>query len=65
MKASELRQKNEGELAKILRERYAKLVELNFDIAGGKAKNNKEVRSIKTNIAQILTLQREAEIAKI
>ena len=52
-------------MAKILQERYAKLVELNFDIAGGKAKNTKEVRSIKLEIAQILTLQREAEIAKI
>jgi len=48
MKASELRQKNEGELAKILRERYAKLVELNSTSRGGKAKNTKEVRSIKT-----------------
>jgi ribosomal protein L29 len=65
MKASELRQKNEGELATVLDQKYAKLVELKFDLAGGKTKNLKEVRSIKLDIARILTLQRQAHAAKI
>jgi ribosomal protein L29 len=65
MKASELRQKSEGELATILQQNYAKLTELNFDLAGGKIKSLKEVRSIKLDIARILTLQGEAKAAKI
>ena len=65
MKASELRQKNEGELAKLLQERLIKMAELNFDLAGGKTKNLNEIRSIKLDVARILTLQNEAKRNKI
>ena len=66
MKASELRQKNEEELSRLLQERMAKLAELKFDLAGAKVKNIKEIRSIKLDRARILTLQKEAkESAKL
>lgn len=60
MKASELRQKNGGELSKLLQEKLVKLTDLKFDLAGGKTKNVKEIRATSLDIARILTIQREA-----
>jgi len=65
MKASELRQKNEAELAAFLKERLIKMAELKFDLSGGKIKNLKEIRSIKLDIARILTLQSEIKLAQV
>jgi ribosomal protein L29 len=61
MKASELRQKNEGELAKLLEEKRIKLAELRFDLEGGKTKNLKEYRTTKLDIARIETLKRQGK----
>ena len=56
MKTKELRQKNTDELEKLLQEKKEKLGNLNFDLAGGKVKNIKEIRATKKDIAKILTL---------
>lgn len=59
MKTSELRQKNTAELEKILAEKKEKLGNLNFDLAGGKVKNIKEIRETKKDVAKIMTLMEE------
>ena len=59
MKISELRQKTESELKKILRESREKLRQLRFDLVAGKVKNVREIRKIKKEIAQILTLLKQ------
>lgn len=56
MKIKELRQKTKEELQKLLSEQRDKLRLLRFDIALKKAKNVREIRKIKKNIARILTL---------
>jgi len=61
MKISELRQKNEMELSRIMEEKLSRLAELRFDLAGGKVKNLKEVRGAKLDIARIKTLQNETK----
>jgi len=61
MKTSELRQKNEQELNQLIEEKLSRLAELRFDLAGGKVKNLKEIRTAKLDIARIKTLQREAK----
>ena len=58
MKISELHQKNESELRKILKESRERLGVLRFDLASGKIKNVREIRKIKKDIARILTFLR-------
>jgi len=59
MKASELKQKSQEELAKILQDSREKLQQLRFDLSAGKVKNVREIRSIKKEIARILTLLKQ------
>jgi large subunit ribosomal protein L29 len=47
------------ELNKLLKEKRDKLERLKFDLAAGKVKNISEVRKIKKDIAQIMTLINE------
>ena len=56
MKTSELRQKSQPELNKLLMEDRERLRVLRFDLASGKVKNVREIRKIKKDIARILTL---------
>lgn len=56
MRISELSQKTEAELQKILRESREKLRQLRFDLAAGKVKNVREIRRLRKEIARILTL---------
>jgi len=56
MKISEIKQKPENELRKMLEENRKKLQELHFDLASGKVKNVREIRMIKKDIARILTI---------
>ena len=56
MKITELRQKSKKELSGMLSEKRERLRILNFDLASGKIKNVREIRHIKKDIAQILTL---------
>ena len=56
IKIKELRQKTEQELAMMLKQNREKLRELKFDLASKKLKNTGEIRLIKIQIAQILTI---------
>jgi len=56
MKISELRQKSQAELERILTESREKLRELRFNLAAGKVKNVREIRKLKKDIAKILTI---------
>ena len=56
MKIAELRRKTKPELKKILEDNGEKLRQLRFDLSAGKVKNVREIRRIKREVAQILTL---------
>ena len=56
IKVRELRQKTEQELAMMLKQNREKLRELKFDLASKKLKNVNEIKTIKIQIAQILTI---------
>ena len=56
MKVRELRQKTKDELMKLLAEKRGRLLSLRFDLAGGRVKNIRELRSARKDIARILTL---------
>jgi large subunit ribosomal protein L29 len=55
MKALELKEKTEEELAKLLQEKQAKLVKVKFGVASKQYKNYKEIADIKKDIARINT----------
>ena len=59
MKINELRQKSEKELKALLQEDREKLRQLRFDLASGKVKNVREIRSKRRDIARILTILKE------
>jgi len=59
MKLPELRQKSKTELQKLLQDNRERLRQLRFDLAAGKVKNVREIRKIKKEIAQILTLLKQ------
>ena len=56
MKANELRLKSEKELKALLGEDREKLRQMRFDLASGKVKNVREIRSKRRDIARILTI---------
>jgi ribosomal protein L29 len=56
MKINELRQKSEKELKGLLEQDREKLRQLRFDLASGKVKNVREIRSKRRDIARILTI---------
>ena len=58
MKITELRQKPKEELKKLLIDNKERLRSLKFDLASGKVKNVREIRSLKKDIARILTILR-------
>jgi len=60
MKIIELRRKQKEELKKILQDNREKLRQLRFDLSAGKVKNVREIRHLKKEIAQILTLITES-----
>ena len=55
-KINELRQKPKNEIQKALQDDREKLRQLRFDLAAGKVKNVREIRHLKKEIAQLLTL---------
>lgn len=59
MKIHELREKSIAELQKLLAENREKLRQLRFDLAAGKVKNIRLLKSTKRDIARILTLLNE------
>lgn len=56
MKYSELRQKSELELKKLLEDNREKLRLLRFNLASSKIKNIREIRTLKRSIAKIFTI---------
>lgn len=56
IKAKELKQKTVNELQSMLRENRDKLRTLRFDLAGKKIKNTNELKNVRRQIAQILTI---------
>lgn len=56
MKASEIKQKSQTELQKVLLDKRDKLRQLRFDLTSGKVKNVREIREIKKDIARIITI---------
>ena len=59
MKASEIKQKPQNELRKMLKEDREKLQQLHFDLVSGKVKNVRKIRQTKKDIARILTLLKQ------
>lgn len=56
MKIKELREKNSGELKKLLEEKRGNLRKLRFEIATKQYKKTRNVRKERKDIAKILTL---------
>lgn len=64
MKIKEFREKNGEELKKIMAEKKARVLTLRFDISAKQVKNNQEYRTVKKDIAKILTVLKEKEAIK-
>jgi len=56
IKIKELRQKTPQELEMLLRENREKIRQFQFDLANKKVKNTSEIKFVKKQIAQILTI---------
>ena len=59
-KIKDLRDKNSGELKKLLNETREYVRKLRFDIYAKQIKNTKELKNAKKDIARILTLIKES-----
>ncbi|MFZ2153876.1 MAG: 50S ribosomal protein L29 [Candidatus Moraniibacteriota bacterium] len=59
MKTKELREKNINELGKDLSEKRSLTQSLMFDVSVKQAKNHRELRNAKREVARILTVIRE------
>jgi ribosomal protein L29 len=66
MKITEIKEKNENELKKNLTDLRNKITKMRFDISGKQLKNHREIRLVKKEIAQIMTVfsERKAGIIK-
>lgn len=64
MKFTELQKKTKTELEKLCQDLRERLRALRFNLSTGKVKNVKEVRQVRKEIAQILTLLRETSSKK-
>jgi len=63
MKARELRELSDEELAKKLRELKEELFNLRFQAATGQLDNPMRIRQVRREIARVQTIQRERELA--
>jgi len=64
MRASELRQLTTPELHQRLDEFKAELFNLRFQVEAAKIENFSQIRLVKRNIARILTVMRERQMAE-
>ncbi len=64
MKVSEIKEKNEKELKKLLSEKRKKFQEVKFNLSSGRVKNTKEARNLRKDIARILTILKEGSHEK-
>lgn len=62
MKIKEIREKTGAELEKNLAELGSKLTKSRFEVSAKQAKNNREIRKIKKDIARINTVLKEANV---
>ncbi len=65
MKIEELRKKNINELVKDLEERKSLVRELMFEVAVKQAKNHRDLRNAKKDVARILTIISEKKESKV
>ena len=63
MKPAEIRELNDDQLAEKLKEMRAELFNLRFQMATSQLDNTARVKTVKKDIARILTEQRAREIA--
>ena len=63
MRADEIRQLGNEELLKQLGEAHRELFNLRFRLATRQLVNHREIRKAKKNIARIMTIMRERELA--
>ena len=61
MKITEIRDMKIEQLKKLVEEKRSQAVKLKFDISARQIKNNRQYRSIRKDIAQILTIIKESE----
>jgi large subunit ribosomal protein L29 len=61
MKAKEIREKNVNELKREVREKRETVQQLRFDISMKQAKDHRDVRNTKRDIARILTVVNEGK----
>lgn len=59
MKTAQLRKKQKSDLEEMLSDLQERLRKLRFNLASGKVKNIREIRSLKKDIARILTILEE------
>ncbi|HBG81327.1 TPA: 50S ribosomal protein L29 [candidate division CPR2 bacterium] len=64
MKYKELIQKNDKQLDKELNDLYKNLRDFRFGMVAREIKNVKAIKNVKKDIARILTLKKERDIAK-
>lgn len=64
MKIAELRLKTKEELQKLLIEDRERLRNLRFDLAAGKVKNVRGIRTLRKDIARTLTLLKEKKLCQ-
>ncbi|ADU52365.1 ribosomal protein L29 [Thermaerobacter marianensis DSM 12885] len=65
MKARELRELSDEELAKKLRDLKEELFNLRFQAATGQLDNPMRLRQVRRDIARVQTIQRERELAAL
>lgn len=65
MKASQIRTKSDKELTKMVADLREKLVDVHIDLRTKEVKNVKQIKTIKKDIARILTIQSEKSLPKV
>ena len=61
MKITEIRDMNIEQLKKLVEEKRTQAVKLKFDISARQLKNHRQYRTIKKDIAQLLTVIKEGK----
>lgn len=65
MKANQIRTKSDKELTKMVADLREKLVDVHIDLRTKEVKNVKQIKTIKKDIARILTIQSEKSLPKV
>ena len=56
MKLDEIKQKTKGDLQNLLNDNRKKMQDLRFELASSRLKNVREIRKLRKEVAQILTI---------